>query len=90
MGKNQTIDQWGPVMWKGNLELQLFLYNIVRTCPMIDRLYDWLLLNIQQRIFYAFSGREQVQQFLIIIQKWGRDRAIGTKTFYCHWKNMES
>ena len=28
---------------------------------------DYLLFNVQQQIFYAYSGREQVQQYLIYI-----------------------
>jgi hypothetical protein len=50
-----------------------------------------LLLNIQQAVFQLYSGREQVQQYLITTfvyrNKGGMDQP--GKAFDYHWKSLE-
>jgi len=47
------------------------------------------LLNVQQAVFQLYSGEEQFQQYIKIIQKWERDKPTGATNFDCHWKSMK-
>jgi len=37
---------------------------------------------VQRQIFNTKSGREQVQQYLTSITKWGRNQITGSRTFW--------
>jgi hypothetical protein len=59
----------------------------------IDWLIDYLLFNVQQHIFFAYSGREQVQQYLIYIYIYintGRAYTSEATIVDCHWECIES
>jgi tRNA threonylcarbamoyladenosine modification (KEOPS) complex Cgi121 subunit len=48
------------------------------------------LLNVQKEILLAYSGREQIEQYLKVIYKSGRDGTTGAMTYNCYYKSMNS